>query len=279
MSDTKNSSFYDTGQIFKEVHDFHGKTLRVSDSRSVVSQFYTHFRVEYTGNNLPSKVSYFRGTQAHKTTIGCVSDLDGSLQNKYIKIFSAPDNKPFHLWFNVDDSGSAPVVAGSTAIEIPINRNDDALVIAMAIALVLNTLHKTDFVVTRNNAVVEISASEFGIITNSQDFGTGFALVNTPGKQELINSISISYDGQDPIYKGQVLKNYIFNVFSGQFELKEDLSSTNVEVSWDEIATTFPAENKELYTYKKDSVPVQETLVTYSDSTRKQIVSIQKTRL
>ena len=279
MSDTKNSSFYDTGQIFKEVHDFHGKTLRVSDSRSVVGQFYSHFRVEYTEDNLPSKVSYFRGTQAHRTTIGCVSDLNSSLQNKYIRIFSAPDNKAFHLWFNVDNVGVAPIISNSTAIEIPINSNDDSLVIAMAISLVLNTLHKQDFTVTRNNSVVEILTSEFGIVTNSQDFETGFALVNTPGKQELINSISIGYDGQDPIYKGQVLKNYIFNVFSGQFELKEDLSSMNVEVSWDEIATTFPTENQELYTYKKNSVAVQETLVTYVDATRKQIISIQKTRL
>jgi hypothetical protein len=279
MSDVKNSSFYDTGQIFKEVHDLHGKTLRVSDSRSVVTQFYTHFRVEYTEDNLPSKVSYFRGTQAHKTTIGCVSDLNGSLQESYIKIFSAPDNKPFHLWFNVDGAGTAPIIADSTAIEIPININDDALVIAMAISLVLNTLHKQDFVVTRNNAVVEISSAEFGIVSNSQDFGTAFAIVNTPGKQETISSITIGYSGQDPIYKGQVLKNYIFNVFSGQFELKEDLSSSNVEVSWDEIATTFPSENQELYTYKKNSVAVQETLVTYADTTRKQIVSVQKTRL
>lgn len=279
MSEIKTNSFYDTGQIFKEVHDFHGKTLRVSDSRSVVGQFYTHFRVEYTANNLPSEVSYFRGTQSHKTTIGCVSDLNGSLQNKYIKIFSAPDNKAFHLWFNVDGEGVAPVIADSTPIEIPINSNDDALVIAMAISLVVNTLYKHSFSVTRINSVVEITTVGLGIVTNSQDFDTGFALVNIPGKQELISSISIGYDGQDPIYRGQVLKNYIFNVFSGQFELKEDLSSTIVEVSWDEIATTFPAANQELYTYKNNSVAVQETLVTYADSTRKQIVSIQKTRL
>lgn len=279
MSEIKTNSFYDTGQIFKEVHDFHGKTLRVSDSRSVVGQFYTHFRVSYTADNLPTEVSYFRGTQPHKTTIGCVSDLNGSLQNKYIKIFSAPDNKAFHLWFNVDDEGVAPVVVDSSPIEIPINSNDDSLVIAMAISLVLNTLHKHSFTVTRNNSVVEIATNGYGIVINSQDFNTNFALVNVPGKQELISSISIGYDGQDPIYKGQVLKNYIFNVFSGQFELKEDLSSTSVEVSWDEIATTFPTDNQELYTYKKNAVSVQETLVTYADSTRKQIVSIQKTRL
>lgn len=279
MSDIKNSSFYDTGQIFKEVHDFHGKTLRVSDSRSVVGQFYTHFRVDYTQDNFPSEVFYYRGTQSHKTTIGCVSDLNSSLQNKYIKIYSAPDNKAFHLWFNVDNLGTAPIVANSTAIEIPINSNDDALVVAMAISLVLNTSHKSKFNVTRNNAVIEIMTTEMGIVTNSQDFTTSFALVNTAGKQELISSISINYQGQDPVYKGQVLKNYVFNIFSGQFELKEDLSSTNVEVIWDEISTTFPAINQDLYTYKNNSIAVQETLVTYTDSTKKQIVTVQKTRL
>lgn len=278
MSEIKNSSFYDTGQIFKEVHDLHGKTLRVSDSRSVVGQFYTHFRVQYTADNLPSEVSYFRGTQAHRTSIGCVSDIGGSLQNKHIKIFSAPDNKAFHLWFNVDGLGVAPVIANSTAIEIPINSNDDALVIAMAITLVLNTLHKTDFYVTRTNSVIEIATIGLGIVTNTSDGGTGFAIVNTVGKQELISFIEIGYELNNPIYKGQVLKNYIFNVFSGQFELKEDLSSSTVEVSWDEISTTFPTNTTELHTYRYNSVKVQETLVTYVDASKKQIASIQKTR-
>lgn len=279
MSEIKNSSFYDTGQIFKEVHDLHGKTLRVSDSRSVVGQFYTHFRVQYTADNLPSEVSYFRGTQAHRTSIGCVSDIGGSLQNKHIKIFSAPDNKAFHLWFNVDGLGVAPVIANSTAIEIPINSNDDALVIAMAITLVLNTLHKTDFYVTRTNSVIEIATVGLGIVTNTSDGGTGFAIVNTVGKQELISFIEIGYELNNPIYKGQVLKNYIFNVFSGQFELKEDLSSSTIEVSWDEISTTFPSNVTELHTYKYNSVTVQETLVTYADASKKQIVSVQKTRI
>lgn len=278
MSEIKNSSFYDTGQIFKEVHDLHGKTLRVSDSRSVVGQFYTHFRVQYTADNLPSEVSYFRGTQAHRTSIGCVSDINRSLQNKYIKIFSAPDNKAFHLWFNVDGLGIAPVIANSTAVEIPINSNDDALVIAMAITLVLNTMYKNDFYVTRANSVVEIATTGLGIVTNTSDNGTNFALVNYIGKQELISFIQIDYEGTNPIYKGQLLKNYIFNVFSGQFELKEEINATSTQVVWDEISTTFPEENQELYSYRKDSVLVQEVLVTYVDSTKKVLTSVQKTR-
>jgi hypothetical protein len=279
MSEIKNSSFYDTGQIFKEVHDLHGKTLRVSDSRSVVGQFYSHFRVSYANETLPIEVSYFRGTTSHKTAIGCISDVNGCLQNKFIKLFSAPDNKPFHLWFNVDNLGEAPVISGSTAIEVPINCNDDSFVIAMAISLVLNTIHKSDFYVTRSNSAIEIATSGLGVVTNTQDFNTGFVISNTLGKQELISHIKIDYEGTHPVYKGQVLKNYIFNVFTGQFELKEELPNNSGEISWDEISTTFPFENKDLYIYKKNSIIVQETLVTYVDSTKKQIVSVQKTRL
>lgn len=278
MSNIKNSSFYDSGQIFKEVHDLHGKTLRVSDSRSVVGQFFTHFKVEYTINNLPSRVTYYRGTLPHRTSIGCISDVDGSLNETYVLIYSAPDDKKYHLWFNVDDTGTAPVVENSTPIEIPINANDDALVIAMAISLVINSMYKSEFTVSRNNSVVDISTVGLGVTTNSSDVGTGFSIVNTSGTQEQISDIKIQYDGSNPIYKGQILKNYIFNVFSGQFELKEDLSASE-EVIWDEISTTFPADNQELYTYKRNSINVQETLVTYSDSTKKKILSVQKTRL
>ena len=277
MSENKNSQ-YDTGLIFKEVHDFYGKSLRVSDSKSVIDKFYTHFRVSYTDSNLPSEVSYFRGTQSHKTSIGCTDDDNGSLQSTYIKLFSAPDNTAFHLWFNVDGEGEEPSVINSTPIEIPINKNDNSSVIAMAITLVINTLHKSDFYASRSNSAIEISPVGMGVISNSQDVGTGFALLNSIGKQELISYIQIQYQGTYPIYKGQVLKNYIFNVFSGQFELKEEASMVNADVTWDEIATTFPSTNKELYSYKKNSVLVQEVLVTYVDSTKKSLVSVQKTR-
>jgi hypothetical protein len=277
MSDNKNSQ-YDAGLIFKEVHDFYGKSLRVSDSKSIVDKFYTHFRVSYTPNNLPSEVSYFRGTQAHKTALGCISDVNKSLQNRYIKLFSAPDNKCFHLWFNVNEEGTEPIISNSTGIEIPINENDDSSVIAMAIALVINTMHKTDFYVSRSNSAIEISPIGMGIISNSQDFGTNFALVNTAGKQELISYIEIEYQDTNPIYKGQVLKNYIFNVFSGHFELKENNSAVAPQMVWDEISTTFPEANKDLYSYKNNSVLVQEVLVTYADSNKKSIVSVQKTR-
>ena len=127
----KPKSFYDQTQIFKEVHDFHGNSLRVSDSKSVVDRFYSHFRVNYNEDNFPTQVTYFRGFKQHRTMVGCISDDNYSLQNTYIKIYSAPDNESFHIWFNVDGLGVDPSPTDSTPIEIPINVNDDSSVIAM----------------------------------------------------------------------------------------------------------------------------------------------------
>lgn len=272
------NSQYNSDLIAKEVHDFHGQSIRVSDTRSVISSYYTHFRAEYNLDNQPIQVSYFRGSESHKTTLGCVSDAAGSLQNTYVMLYSAPDNKPFHIWFNVDDLGSDPAPEGSTPIEIQINSNDQASVIAMAISLTLNTLFKDDFTATRMNSVIDIKTTGLGLVTSSSNFGTGFTINNASGAQELVGFIEIDYDNSNPVYKGQTLKNYRFNLFTGQFEHREEATVPPNEVLWDEIATTFPSDISELYSYKYNAQVVQDVLVTYADSTKKLIVSVQKTR-
>jgi hypothetical protein len=47
-------------------------------------------------------------------------------------------------------------------------------------------------------------------------------------------------------------------------------------VAWDEVQITLPSQSQELFTYKKDSEAVMTVLVTYSDSSRKNILSINK---
>jgi hypothetical protein len=49
-------------------------------------------------------------------------------------------------------------------------------------------------------------------------------------------------------------------------------------VDWDEIITTFPANQQELYTYKKNSVTVQTVLVTYQNGDKKTILNMTRTR-
>lgn len=47
-------------------------------------------------------------------------------------------------------------------------------------------------------------------------------------------------------------------------------------VEWDEVVTTFPSENQDLFTYKKNNVVVQTVLVTYQNDSKKVIVYMQK---
>jgi hypothetical protein len=211
------NSQYDPGLIAKEVHDFFGQANRVLDARSV-TRFYSHFRATYNGDSLPDEVTYYHGTLAHRTQVGVLPDIGGSLNNKYLFIHSSPDAKKYHLWFNVDGLGTDPAPAGSIPIEVGVMSNDPAVVVATAITLTLNNLFGEVFYAVRTQTVVEIATVGLGVTTNSADFNTLFSITNTPGTQDIVTNLVIPYDGQDPIYNGQVLKSYRFNIFEGKFE-------------------------------------------------------------
>lgn len=274
MSENKNSQ-YDAGLIVKEVHDFHGQSIRVSNSKSIADKFYTHFRVTYNDEDLPTQVVYYRGTKSHKTTIVCSDDVSSSLQSTYIILRSAPNNKKYHLWFNVDNLGVDPSPTDSTGIEISISQNDSASLIAFAIKIIINSLYKDYFVANSQNAVVEILTKDFGVVNNSENFVPSFSIQNVAGEQIQTNKIIIDYEGSDPYYNGQVLKGYRLNVFTGEFENNEPA----LDVIWDSMITTFPSLVSELYTYRFNGTIVQTVLVTYTTAQKSVISSIQKTRL
>lgn len=49
-------------------------------------------------------------------------------------------------------------------------------------------------------------------------------------------------------------------------------------IEWDEITTTFPATNQELFTYKLNSNIVQTVLATYESDQKRTIIKLEKTR-
>lgn len=53
---------------------------------------------------------------------------------------------------------------------------------------------------------------------------------------------------------------------------------TIVAQVWDELSTTFPAPNQDLFTYKNNGETVQTILVTYDSADKKQILSVKRTR-
>ena len=235
MSENKNS-FYDPGLIVKEVHDFYGQSLRVRDTNALNSQHFTHFSASYDVNNNPTQISYFRGTESHITNIGCVADVAGSLNNKYFTLRACPSNALYHVWFNVDGTGTAPVVANSTPIEVQISANDPAIVVATAIRLTINNLFSSVFKATQAGATLEIRTVGLGVCSNSLDVNTGFVIANTQGQQVTTDTVNITYSGTDPIYNGQVLKNYKYDIWNGSFNYVEaDTSGKLIPVAFDDF--------------------------------------------
>src|SRR4051812_22277686 len=69
--------------------------------------------------------------------ITCVADVASSLNNKYLKVYSAKDAVKYALWFNVGGAGAAPVVAGHTlvAVAIAVGASKETVAAALATAL------------------------------------------------------------------------------------------------------------------------------------------------
>lgn len=275
MRKDKDLSQLDLGQVLRDVHDFDGQFLRVADTRSVISGHYSHFSVEYDTNNKPEVVEYYIGTQPHITNIAFVSDVAGDLNSTYFTIRSNPDNQKYHIWFNVDGMGIDPSPVASIGIQIPINSNDSASVISYAVELILKSFYSSIFDAYRKTNSIEIRTRQFGVIDDSIDFNTGFTLSNVQGDQRLVKRIEIEYVSGDPVYLGQVLKGYYYDIFKGSFEKNQSLDTA---VIWDEIQTTFPSTTTELYSYKLNGTLVQTMLVYYQDSTKRIISNVERTR-
>lgn len=209
------TSQYDPALIAKEVHDFAGQAIRVLDTRSIISSYFTHFRATYNGSS-PTNVKYYRGTKAYKTSIQCTDA--STLNSKYFIAHAAPDNQLCVIWFNVDAAGVAPVIANSRLIEISLNSSDSATIVAAVIDITLRNIHSNLFIIgARNGSTLELLTAGLGEVDASFDVNTGFTVTGVDGAQELVEEITISYIGTDPVYNGQVLKNYSFDLYSGKF--------------------------------------------------------------
>jgi len=224
----KDISQYGSDLIAREVHDFYGQHIRVRDTNSLNNQYFTHFSATYDVNNNPTEVTYFRGTTNHITNIGCSDDVSGSLNNKYFSIRECPSNRKYHVWFNVNGNGITPIVTDSTPIEVAISTNDPAFVVATAIRLTINLLYSKIFTVTQLNASLEIKTVGFGVCSNTININTGFTISNIAGTQVVTDTVSLTYSGNNPIYNGQVLKDYRYNIWGGFFEPS---SSTSISIT------------------------------------------------
>ena len=230
--------------VLREVSDLYGKSLRVSDANSVVDSHFSHFRADYDVSNNPTRVKYYHGTDARRTsfTLGMASTLGG----KYFKMYTAPDNQLVTIWFNVDGLNSQPSVPNTFKyIEIPLDVNDDPYMVGTALKLTIDGLFSNYFYTLLDDGVqIEIIASQMGECSPSDPATSGFTFIQVAGTQKLIQDIEIAYDGINPIFNGQVLSGYQFNIYSGKFERNVAIDSVNVNL--DEVVDAIDITNTTL---------------------------------
>jgi hypothetical protein len=228
------SSQFDPGGVIKNVHDLHAQALRTLDSLSVVSGYWSHFNVAYNFQNKPTDVSYYRGLTPNKVAVTCSPDVSGSLQNKYFHISSGYDNQKYHIWLNVDSLGIDPAPLNSIGIEVSIDSNDPAVIVAKAIQLTINNLFSSKFSAAVVGSIVTIQNQSYGQFDPGVDVNTSFVILSETGINEIVTEITIAYDiDGNPLYQGQVLKNYYYDIYSGKFLRSAAVDVENLSVSVD----------------------------------------------
>lgn len=224
-----SNSQYDNTQIIKEVHDYFGQSLRTLDTRSLVSSYYSHFRAIYDLSDKPTEVIYYLGKKSHTTKFDIVSSplLDGA----YFTLRSAPDNAIWAIWYNIDGVSTQPVVPNAKYIEVNITSGDTAPLIALATTLTINNLYKDQFVVTRNGSNLSIISAGLGEVDLSNEGTTPFSFIQAIGDQEVVQKVVIDYDvDNNPIYEGQTLKGYSYDLYSGKFYKTISVDTVDVEL-------------------------------------------------
>jgi hypothetical protein len=217
VTEIKNElSQLDYSQVIKHVHSYPGQYLRTKDSVTVVSEFYDSFTVEYDGSNRPTEVCYFQSTKPHISTIGFAADVAGSLTGKSFYIYSARNEARFRVYYKVNGSGSVVAEAGTIDIPVDIISNDPSTVVALATEYTLNT-YDMSFQNSRVNSVLSITNKQNGITNDTLDVDTGFIFQNTQGERSLAKKVTLTYASGNPVWQGEELKGYYYNVFDAKF--------------------------------------------------------------
>lgn len=210
----------DPGQVLKNVHDADGCALRVSAANSQVPSGYSKVVLTNNADGSVTRAVFYAGTAAEKTRISVLADVAGSLNNKAFTLNTAEDEQEFYVWYNVDNTGTDPAIAGKCPIEVPISTNDNRTMIALATKLYLEATKL--FTANNNKGILTIENIELGVTTPTADIDTGFTITSTStGVTERTKCIDLPYENG---------AKYTFNHAEGKFVITPNVSGEFVIV-------------------------------------------------
>jgi len=267
IEDVEQLTQLDFGGVIKDVHSYPGHYLRTRDALTVVKNHYDYLTATYNVANDPTQVKYYVGINPHETKVSLLSDVSGSLNSKYFFIFEGRSGRKFHVWYNVNGAGIDPAPSNSTGIQVNLNTNDPGAIVSYATELALNSISFSEyFTAKRNGTLLNIEANKFGTTIDSLDVSTGFTILNQQGTSQLMQVVDIEYIGADPLFDGQVLKGYYYDIYSGAYKKAVEIpdstadnatavTTANITVTLanTEYSYTFPTGTKTFLLRDRDS--------------------------
>lgn len=188
----KDPSYLDPSLADKIQHEDLANAKRVIDVDNIVEQYWSRAEVTYDGNNSATNAKFYVDDLQEISKVQFVSDVAGSLNNKYFLLNSGLDKNQYYVWYNVGGTGTDPNVTGRTGIEVPINFNEQDAVIALATKLIIQTVAPSDFDFKLFSNNLELTNKQYGETTNASDFNTGFNVtVEREGVSTLIKDFDI----------------------------------------------------------------------------------------
>jgi hypothetical protein len=221
----KNLSQFDGMETLRSVHEDKNQTLRVTNGLSSIPPWYSRAELAYNGAGSVTHVDFYGGILHEIREVLCTADLLGSLSGTYFKVYSEYDESTYYVWYNVDNLSVDPSPVSAIGIEVPIQSNDAADVVAFATEQALRPIE--DFKVTRTKNRVRIENTRKGTSSSIADFGTGFTLTTVQeGSEQLIKSVDIPYDGKTKyLFNGQERKFEVVPISSATIDV--DISAEN----------------------------------------------------
>jgi hypothetical protein len=220
----KDLSQLDPGGAIKSAHDDVSQSLRIVNGITSVPSSYSRVELTYNSSGSVTKAVFYEGTLAQKTEIVVEADVAGSLNGTYITVYAENNEATYHIWFNVSNTGVDPAPANSVGIEVPIETNDSAEMVAFAIELVMRQLADFNVVKQGTNQIV-IENCKKGAADLTTDSGTGFQITTiVQGSEKLLKALDIPFDGN---------VRYLFDVQDREFQV-ESIQDISVEVDADD---------------------------------------------
>lgn len=221
----KYASNLDPGGVLKNVHSQEADALRVIDTDNIVGSYWSHVVLTYDDNDSVSSADFYYDSQRGIYRLTAVADVAGSMNNKTFLINSGQNEKQFYVWYNVGGTGIDPMIPNREGIEVPLNFNDAASIVALATKLILDS--KPEFNVRSIlDAKIEIENELFGQ-SSIADFDTGFTFETI---QDGISELVREYD-----FPEQTDIKYVYNPYEKTFEV---IDTSPIEVTLESSSIT-----------------------------------------